>query len=378
MSNGGASPLSTDAGAVLRLAGEVLAVSPSAGSTVRLRDRLREEPQLVSGLFDFAAAERLTSSLVHALLNRHLILGGGGVAQWLHPAGVAWRDHVARNRLMRQCTVDLVARANAVGVEPILLKGGQALWTGKPEWRHLRDLDLLVETEHDAQRLQDLLVSAGFAPYPGRGERPSRHHLTPLFRDDFPGWMEVHRRAGNPDAERVLGTSELLRAAMPDTRDGATARVLPAGLAALHGIAHHHVGHSAFARQTISLKGLHEFAAAVAEMSEPQRVGMAERADRSPRLAAMLDLWLAAAHDLFALEVAPPFRLTADASRRWASIKADYGKAAERTLTGYREEARMALDRQRIARARDAHASPIMLRLGVLASLLPTPFRPKR
>ncbi|MBN9622553.1 MAG: hypothetical protein J0H06_06305, partial [Actinobacteria bacterium] len=84
---------------------------------------------------------------------------------------------------------------NAGGFEPILLKGARSLWLGVELDRSMRDFDVLLPGAA-SKAANDLLKEQGFAPLPGAPERPNRHHLDLLFRDDMPGWIEIHRRGG--------------------------------------------------------------------------------------------------------------------------------------------------------------------------------------
>lgn len=228
-------------------------------------------------------------------------------------------DHLARRAVMRQRLDEIVSALRREAIVPLALKGGRSIVTGAPDWRHLRDLDLLVAPA-EAQRAQQIVLALGYRPAGEPRPRLIHHHLHELYRADMPGWIEVHRRGGPSRVEQFLPSAELLAAAIDASPGNAGAVVLPDHLHILHGIIHHHVGHRAVKHATIELKALYEFAAAVIDMDDGGRRRLVERAARHPRLLAILELWTAAASDLLGMPVVAPLRVPTDAVAWWASM----------------------------------------------------------
>ena len=141
-----------------------------------------------------------------------------------------------------------------------------SLWVEGIPWRQMRDIDILVKPG-ETRIAHETLASLGFRESPDAEDQRFGHHLPPLVRDGMPGWLEVHFRASNSKAEKYLRTRALWAASTPSVRDGARARVLPAPQHVMHGLVHNHFGHRSSSFGTINLKGLHEFAWAVAAMS---------------------------------------------------------------------------------------------------------------
>gem|GEM_PF-2616395 len=255
-------------------------------------------------------------------------------------------DHLARRATMAQRLGEIVSALRREAIAPLALKGGRSIVTGAPDWRHLRDLDLLV-APHEAQRAQEIVLGLGYRPAGEPRPRLIHHHLHELYRADMPGWIEIHRRGGPSRVEQFLPSAELLAAANVPAGGGAGALVLPDHLHVLHGIIHHHVGHRAVKHATIELKALYEFAAAVIDMDEGGRRRLAERAARHPRLLAILELWTVAAADLLGMPVLAPLQAPADARAWWAGM----GRAAEMSSQGIGPELRAATDTARMHRA---------------------------
>jgi hypothetical protein len=280
--------------------------------------------------------------------------------------------HLARRDAMAAHLREILAVLNGLGIRPVLLKGARSLWEGQPSWRYLRDIDLLVPAD-GAHPAQDALAAIGYGPDASLADRPDRHHLAPLYKAGFPGWVEIHRSGGNRYAERLLPTSELLAASTTADAGGLSVGLLPPAMHLLHAAVHHHVGHGGDARGTMSLKGLYEFAGAANGLAGEEKRWLVMRSARHPRLAAMLEFWLAAAAFLFHLPAEVPFTTGADAVAR-----------AERTLLGnshslwkypgYRDEIRMACAVERLRRSPGGESliGRQLLRWKVIASMLPT------
>lgn len=256
-------------------------------------------------------------------------------------------DHLARRGIMRQRLDEIVSALRQEAIVPLALKGGRSIVTGAPDWRHLRDLDLLV-APRQAQRAQEIVLALGYRPAGAPRPRLIHHHLHELYRADMPGWIEIHRRGGPSRVEQFLPSAELLAEAIAAVPGDPGALVLPEHLHVLHGIIHHHVGHRAVKHATIELKALYEFAAAVVEMDEGERRRLSLRAARHPRLLAILELWTAAAADLLGLPETPPLQAPADARSWWLSMGQ---AAADLSSQGIGPELRAATAPERLRRA---------------------------
>jgi hypothetical protein len=359
----------------VELLGRCLALRLCDREGAALRGRLLSSARLWDELTDFAASEGLVHALEQSLAARGLLL-----SQFL-PAGLAAPDlrlrqaaaaFSARRADLARHLREIIARLNRIGIEPIVIKGAQSLLTGEPEWRYLRDFDLLVADR--AADAQGALLAVGFEVPEAELDRGRRHHLPPLVRHDFPGFVEIHRRAGNQYVRSLLATGELVQASLPGTEGGLAYRLLPKPLHVLYGLVHHHVGHAGDARGTISLKGLYEFAWDFSRMSEPQRAALRARADRHPRVSAALDLWTAAAADLYGMPVAAPYSVQADAGRAWQGILARIGQPRPwYKYPGYADEIRMGLAESRVRAAPFGTHLPgrAWTRLKVVRSFLP-------
>jgi len=336
-----------------------------------LRSRLCG-PNVLFELTEIAGQQRLLAALAERLLANMLVPpdtpARPGPATMLRQY---LAEHHERRAQMTLLLEDSVAALNKIGVRPVLLKGANSLWDQRPAWRFLRDIDLLVPADRAADAAQ-ALRDAGYYPDNARPDRPHHHHLAALYNEEHNGWVELHRRGGNRYAERLLPTDELMASATAATANGASVKLLDPVTQVLHALVHHHVGHGGDARGTMSVKGLYEFAWAANELTTEQRERLVERCSRHPRLAAMLDLWVAAAARLFGLAAVPPFAIARDAADRAEALLGANRQSWWR-YPGYGEEIRMAWAPERLGRLRGGSGSAgrQILRWKVIASLLP-------
>ena len=279
--------------------------------------------------------------------------------------------HTERRAAQRVALGALVKLLNGAGYEPILMKGARSLWLGVEPWRSMRDFDLLLPGDA-ARDANALLKREGYAPAPGAVERPNRHHFDLLFRDDLPGWVEIHRRAGNPYAEQFLRTREL--AARCETLRGpdGVVRIMTASDHLWHGLVHHHFGHSGYARGTIDLKGLFEFAVGFGALTERERANLLVLAARDGAALAAFDIWIAAAADLLAMPLPAGLAVAPDAAAVWTAMKERRDNPARFKYPGYGDILSLGLAGPRLARLKPKPGRlAIAARLGVVARLMP-------
>ena len=272
----------------------------------RLRIQLLASGETWRAVCENAAKTRLTPDLYWRLDERGLLPPIPKTKQrdYLAPAEVLkvlFEENLERRGEMRQRLVEIVATLNAQGLTPILIKGARHLWLEDAPWRTLRDLDLVMPGK-EADYAQTLLNGIGYRRSEELPDRPNRHHLAPLFRDDLFGWVEIHRRAANPYAEQFSTTADLAVNAETVSKDGCSALVLTETDHIWHGLLHHQFGHSGFARGLLDFKGLFEFAALFRELSDASRRALYEKAAESALGLTTLELWLAAAEAELGLE----------------------------------------------------------------------------
>jgi hypothetical protein len=333
-----------------------LAFNLSAEDTAALRLRLFSgawEPTV-----DIASKLRLLPALAAAVSAKRLTAGLpalrdiSGEATPTAALADALTTHDERRSTLRQRAAEVIDYLAAADIYPVLLKGARAIWTGTPAWRSLRDIDLLVPAPQTSAAV-GIAIANGYRPNDLFDAPKNWHHGAELYRDDLPGWLEIHERGGVQRMEVILSTEQLVAAAVPiaTTPGGNEVLVLPAPLHILHCLMHHHVGHRGDYDGVIDFKGLYEFAADIDVLDEAAREALLDAASQHPRLMAMLDLWLAAAADVFRLDIRRPLTLADDALRYWtaARARAVHGTTPSR-FTGLPCELSMAVAATRLRR----------------------------
>ena len=109
----------------------------------------------------------------------------------------------------------VLARLNALGVKPCLLKGATRLVDGlypDPSWRFMSDIDLLVPEE----RLDDcsrILEKEGYQSQVK--ERLETHHAPPLWDPERAAAVELHWRVRPEPYGRLMPTEDIIQRASP-------------------------------------------------------------------------------------------------------------------------------------------------------------------
>jgi hypothetical protein len=140
-------------------------------------------------------------------------------------AEVLRRNRMRNETVLRQLG-EALRRLNAIGVEPVLLKGAAALARARPhdlEGRILCDLDILVRPSETDAALTTLMA-AGYRVFRRRqGEAP--HAVAELVRDGERASIDLHQRPAGPpgmaeiaDLREQAGAVEVAggRALIPD------------------------------------------------------------------------------------------------------------------------------------------------------------------
>jgi hypothetical protein len=362
-------------GALSTLLCDVLRLAPQPSGGAGLGERIAALGW--DRLLAHAEGERLTSVLVRAIERQELAPSVPPLTlpdgRMTIPKALAEHQarHLDRRRVMAERLGEIATALNAAGMVPLVLKGGRSLVTGTPDWRHLRDIDLLVAGE-DAPRAQRIVHSLGYQPLEAPRGPLMHHHLHSLFRRDMPGWIEVHRQAGASRVEHFFPTRELAAAAVTATAPGgAEVRILPPPLQVLYGVMHHHIGHRAPTLAELPLKGLYEFAAELTALTDEECRLLAERAARHPRVLAILDLWTVAAADMFGMPVLPPLTRAADAVAWWSSMRVA-------PVPGIERELRASTSAERMRRARRGHSRlrRLLWRVSTPLTFIKWPLRP--
>lgn len=114
-----------------------------------------------------------------------------------------------RNKALLAGLQRIVAACNAVGIEPVPLKGAARLVERNypaSSLRFLGDLDVLIPEER-AVDVVAALRAGGFREKPGSGAAPSDHHLPMLYDGEGNGGVELHTELTSGDGAEVMPTS---------------------------------------------------------------------------------------------------------------------------------------------------------------------------
>lgn len=182
------------------------------------------------------------------LLARALAACGDAVEpELLAVLGELAAGNAARNRRLRAALVETAGRLNALGLEPVLLKGAVRLVDGLyPALgdRVIRDLDLLLPKDA-AAAAQDCLLRAGYRQTAKEQVMPwhEHHHLPALRHPESGAWIELHFDLSFDHHRGLLRPEGLIARSARLRTDGVALRLPdPADQLAhlaLHGVLHH-------------------------------------------------------------------------------------------------------------------------------------------
>lgn len=241
---------------------------------------LRNAPQdnenlhstMVSGRLDWSTVlaitniQKITPALWVALRNRRLVehLPAGAREQLFK----SYLLNTFKNKDFREQAIEAVRRLNAIGVEPILLKGSASLFVktfDDPGSRVMVDLDILVPRE-SAEECWNALRTLGYLPIEDNpyfyvDYQGSHHHLRPLYRPGKQGTIEIHKDVLPASAARILPTALIWTQSEPVVNEyGIALRVPSPTHRVLHNLLHSDLINETHARGRLALRSLYELA----------------------------------------------------------------------------------------------------------------------
>ena len=162
--------------------------------------------------------------------------------------------------LALQCltTLDQLHQAD---IEAIPLKGLaynlMGLFKDEPGQRLTVDLDVLVRPEQ-AEKAQNVLISAGYEPAPEHDTDARQYHnlprLKPAMELQLPGSIEVHFRVGGDDVDALLPVSRVFENAQTINVSGQSVLVLSLVDLLDHAVMHSAISHGHARRRTLRLR----------------------------------------------------------------------------------------------------------------------------
>jgi hypothetical protein len=159
-----------------------------------------------------------------------------------------------RNRQLLGTLARTIHALNAIGIEPLPLKGAAHLMGElypTPALRVLGDLDLLVPYDRAAEAataLQDIGFTANGETLP-----PGHHHLRMLCDPMTGAGVELHTSPANRRNEAILPASWMLERAHASTFRSLRIRLADGTAAVAHNIVHGQLDHECYRRRRIEL-----------------------------------------------------------------------------------------------------------------------------
>ncbi len=241
-----------------------LSVSHDPANDKALRATINSQSLDWNIVLEIAETQKMAPTLWAALRNK-------GLVQELPPniCSDLFKRHLLntiRNKGLREQAIEAICQINALGITPILLKGGASLFadtfidTGS---RVMSDLDILIPKESASECWNHLINTLGYSPIEDNPyffiDYRTHHHLRPLVRPDSYGTIELHHNALPNSASRILATSVIWRESelVPNSLNLLVGIPSPTHRV-LHNILHADLINKTYAQARISLRSLHE------------------------------------------------------------------------------------------------------------------------
>lgn len=304
----------------LALLGEILRVGYTLQDTSALRSKLFGSTFSWQVLVDFAGAHGVLPPLIFALEQRSLLLplpramrGADLEGHVSSRLAAAYAQHLARRGEQREQLLEVLSTLERSGIVPLLIKGARYLADDCAPWseaRPMRDLDMVVRPQ-EAERAAQALRAIGYAG--ASGPLPAEHHLPEMRKPGRHFPVELHTQALDFAGGKLLATEQLWAVSAAGHLAEHVFRILPAEWHLLHALLHHQVGDRGYARHTLAIKDLWEFAQQGHALAPEAWGTIAAHMERSGG-ADILGSWIVQAGRLLGL--APPACVAVSAAAR--------------------------------------------------------------
>jgi hypothetical protein len=293
------------------------------------------DPILQDDLEQAIARRRIGWERVVGLASEHLVtpalhrrLGARNLLPSLDDDLLSYLETVAelnraRNRAAGVQLAEIARSLNAIGVQPVLLKGAALLLGGiycDPADRVLGDLDLLVRRESHAAALR-CLAELGYLPFSDPRAYHHHHHCVPLAKAGRPLGIELHGDVVPAAYQRRFPTGPAFARSSTLLWQGSTLLLPAAEDLFIHNAIHHQLADRNLWAARFSLRQALDLVQLAGRF--PERIGAPALAARLRREAGLLCLgfYVPAAFSAFALPsplplpAAPSWQARADRCR---------------------------------------------------------------
>jgi hypothetical protein len=173
--------------------------------------------------------------------------------------------NLLRNKEIRYHAIQIIARLNQIGVQPLLLKGVASLFVRTfedPGSRVMSDIDMLVP-EKLTLYCWNSLINLGYNPIADNPRFPinyqNHHHLRPLFLPNEYAKLEIHRDVLPKSISHLLPSELMWQKAVPINNDLGIAMYVASPTHRIqHNIIHQDIVNKSYSKGKINLRSLHE------------------------------------------------------------------------------------------------------------------------
>ena len=224
-----------------------------------------------------------------------------------------------RNQIILSQIRELSAAFNAVGIEPVALKGLAHLLTGlypDQSFRFLIDIDLLV-SDNDLSKAVEILQRLGYGgDKPDAIELAVNHSYTPLFRAASVT-LDLHHALGRRLSRLILPAAELIRDSGVCDFEGVRLRIPSPQHLMIHHLIHSQLHDSYRDRLWPPLRTMYDFLLLQHSFAQQLDWRAIEERFRDRNQVAVLAMYLQRVREVLGIETPFPIALSGMARLRW-------------------------------------------------------------
>lgn len=165
--------------------------------------------------------------------------------------------NAGRNKALLAMLARIAAACNAVGIEPVLLKGAARLVDGTypdTSLRFVGDLDVLIAAERSAEAVA-ALQARGFRPHADDEALPDGHHHLPMLYDSEAGsGVEIHTDVISGRGAEVVAADWFAAGIQPFAFRDTRVRLPDATRSVAHIVIHDQLLHDGDRRRNVELR----------------------------------------------------------------------------------------------------------------------------
>jgi len=162
---------------------------------------------------------------------------------------------------LKKQVLGIAKHFNNIGVEPVLLKGANCLFSGlypDPACRMMNDLDLLIPARTTEACLSALRQHGYRKMLPLPTDSQPHHHSHPMVHKDHPARLELHQEIASPAYTGLLTAETIYDQSIRIAENGICYRLCSPSHFAIHNVIHHQLQSNLYRQREFHLYQIYD------------------------------------------------------------------------------------------------------------------------